>query len=450
MTTSMVDTIVSRWHAAASQTALISPDGEVNFHELLTAISLWQEKLEHHSISSGDVVLLKGNFDLQSIAALFALFQCKAITVLVAPSSFEKETEFSEHAKTQWIITAETQDIVKTEFDGKLPLFDKLKSENAAGLVFFSSGSSGSPKGAVHNVANLLRKFETPGKKFRTLAFLLFDHIAGIDTLLYSLANMSTLILPTDRTPTKICALIERHKVEVFPTAPSFLNILLLSKVYEKYDLSSLKIITYGSEMMPQTTLNQCSKCFPNARIIQKYGTSEIGALPSQSKSNTSTWIKLGGDGYDWRVVDGLFEIKAQTAMIGYLNAPDPFTSDGYFKTGDKVEQDGDYLRFLGRESDIINVGGQKVFPAEVEACIREIPTIAEVSVYGQKHPILGAAVVAQIRPANDKISPAEIRTTIRKHLSGILENYKIPQKFIISEKSLTTERFKQIRKAQL
>lgn len=449
MLSSVDDIFLSEWKKSdtITRTAFVSNDTNVSYGELLQAIDDWTEKFRNDGVASGDVVLLKGDFSLSAISALFALFQHRAITVLVAPSSYEKELEFCEASKAQWILDTESNTLSKTNFDGKFDLFGELRSINAAGLVFFSSGSTGTPKGAVHNVENLISKFSKPGKNLRTLAFLLFDHIAGIDTLLYSLANASTLVLPSSRAPKDVCALIEKHKVEVFPTAPSFLNLLLLSKAYETHDLSSLKIITYGSEMMPHSTLEQVSKIFSNARIIQKYGTSEIGALPSKSRSSNSTWIKLGGDGYDWRVRDGLFEIKANTAMVGYLNAPTPFTEDGYFKTGDQVEQDGEYIRFLGRDSDIINVGGQKVFPAEVEACIREMDEIAEVSVYGQKHPILGAAVVAKIRPAKEDATPAEVRNAIRQHLSGNLEPYKIPQKYIMTRDALTTERFKQIRK---
>ena len=72
------------------------------------------------------------------------------------------------------------------------------------------------------------------------------------------------------------------------------------------------------------------------------------------------------GDGYKTRVVDGLLEVKAKSAMLGYLNAPSPFTDDGWFKTGDSVLENG-YYKILGRKSEIINVGGEKVYPQEVE-----------------------------------------------------------------------------------
>ena len=445
---SMVRTFLARFEQAADKTAIITADTSFTYAALLDGVRDWQDKLTSSKVGHGTVVLLKGDFSQSSIAALFALMDTGAMIIPLAPTSYEKADEFAAEGRAEWEIDTASGAITKRSGDGAHPVYDLVRKDSAPAIVLFSSGSSGKSKGVVHNAERLLEKFRAPGKNLRTLAFLLFDHIAGLDTLFYSLANGSTLILPVSRAPETICRLIEKHAVEVLPTAPSFLNLLLLSEAYKAHDLSSLKIITYGSEMMPQATLERCADLFPDVRLIQKYGTSEIGALPTKSRDNRSTWLKLGGAGYDWRVRDGRFEIKAQTAMVGYLNAPSPFTEDGYFKTGDRVEQDGDYVRFLGRDSDIINVGGQKVFPAEVENAIKEMESVAEVAVRGAPHAILGQAVIARIRPVDPGQTPAALRGAVRAHLSGKLETYKIPQKYEIVHEALTTDRFKTNRKA--
>src|SRR5581483_4450949 len=107
-----------------------------------------------------------------------------------------------------------------------------LRAVDHPGLVLFSSGSSGKPKGAVHDLAALLRKFERPRPALRTLAFLLFDHIGGINTLLHVLASGGCLVTVTDRSPDGVLAAVERHRVELLPTSPTFLNLVLLSEAH--------------------------------------------------------------------------------------------------------------------------------------------------------------------------------------------------------------------------
>ena len=445
----MLERLIQQMEAVRGDIAVVASDAPVTYGALLESIADWTERLDAHGVAAGQVALLKGTFSRASISALIALFQKQAIVILLAPTSYEKEAEFMEVGLAQWQIQANTGEITPRDLKADHPLYDKLRMAGEPGLVLFSSGSTGVSKGTVHSAARLLRKFAAPGKTLRTMAFLLFDHIAGIDTLFYSLFNQSTLVLPDDRSPDAVCAQIAKHRIEVLPTAPSFLNVLLLSGAYKSHDLSSLKIITYGSEMMPASTLNRCVEAFPQTRFIQKYGTSEIGAPPSRSKSDTSTWVKLGGDGFKWRVAEGKLEIKAKTAMLGYLNAPSPFTPDGYFMTGDAVEVDGDFIRFLGRDSDIINVGGQKVYPAEVENLIRNLADVEDVAVYGEPHAILGAAVVAKLKPVDPATSLKDLRIAIRTALSGQIEPYKIPQKYLLTQNALTTARGKQIRRSQ-
>ena len=147
-----------------------------------------------------------------------------------------------------------------------------------------------------------------------------------------------------------MCAAIERFQVQILPTSPTFLNLLLLSGAYERHDLSSLELVTYGTEVMPEPTLARLHEILPRVRLLQTYGLSEVGILRSKSKSSDSLWVKVGGEGFQTRIVDGMLEIKAQSAMLGYLNAPSPFSEDGWFKTGDAVEVEGEYIRILGRQ----------------------------------------------------------------------------------------------------
>jgi acyl-CoA synthetase (AMP-forming)/AMP-acid ligase II len=168
--------------------------------------------------------------------------------------------------------------------------------------------------------------------------------------------------------------------------------------------------------------------------------------MRSKSRSSDSLWVKLGGEGFETRVVDGMLEIKAQSAMVGYLNAPSPFTADGWFRTFDHVEVDGEYFRILGRRSELINVGGEKVFPAEVESVLATMPGVLDVAVVGEPHPITGNIVKATVRLAEpEKLS--DFRKRVRLFCQGRLAEFKVPSKVVLTDVALHTDRYKKIRR---
>jgi acyl-coenzyme A synthetase/AMP-(fatty) acid ligase len=309
-------------------------------------------------------------------------------------------------------------------------------------LLLRSSGSSGRPKTIVHSVHRLLRKFERPRTGYRTVAFLLFDHIGGIDTLFVTLANGGCLIMPEGRSPDHVAAAVARHRAEVLPASPTFLNLLLLSGAHDRHDLGSLRIITYGTEVMPASVLERLTTALPGVQLIQKFGMSELGTLRSRSQASDSPWVTVGGDGVQWRVADGLLEIRSDTAMLGYLDAPSPFTEDGWLRTGDAVEVDGAYLRFLGRRSEIINVGGLKVYPAEVESVLLQAPDVLEATVSGEANPLIGTLVKAVVRVAGDE-GDADARARLRRHCREHLQPYQVPQRLDVTREALHTARFK-------
>jgi long-chain acyl-CoA synthetase len=325
------------------------------------------------------------------------------------------------------------------------PIYQTLRDRGHAGLVLFSSGSTGKPKGAVHDMDALLKKFELPRQAYTTLAFLQLDHIGGLNTLFYTLSNGGTLVFAAERSPAQVCEAIERHKVDLLPTSPTFLNLLLLSEEHRKHDLSSLKLITYGTEPMPESTLRRVAEAFPTVKLLQTYGSTEIGILRSQSRSSDSVWVRVGGEGFETRIVDGRLWVKAESAMLGYLNAPSPFDADGFYDTGDTVERDGDWLRIIGRESEIINVGGSKVFPAEVESVLLELDNVADVAVHGEPSPITGRIVAATVRLVREEPA-AQFKQRMRQFCSTRLEPFKIPARIRFVDGPLHSHRFKRRR----
>ena len=274
---------------------------------------------------------------------------------------------------------------------------------------------------------------------------MLFDHWGGLNTLFHVLSSGGTLVFLENRNPDYVCNLIEKYKVELLPTSPTFLNMMLLSRSYERFSLDSLKIISYGAEPMPQNLLKRLGILFPALKLQQTYGLIELGVMRSQSESNDSLWVKLGGEGYQTRVEDGILQIKSDSAMLGYLNATSPFTEDGWFITGDTVEVKGEFFRILGRKSEIINVGGEKVFPQEVENVILQIKGVVDVIVYGESNPLTGKIVCAKLKYEGDKSKP-DISREIKTYCRQNLESFKVPVKIEIVDNTFESDRFKKSR----
>jgi len=369
----------------ADRTALIWHDQEFNYAYLATEISNWIEKLDN--IEAGAVVGLESDFSPQTIAILFGLIEKNCILASFDMHFKESNKAKYDIAQLDYLIqvNSETQIEIQsfTSEHAKHEFFTTIRERGNPGLLLFTSGSSGKPKGALHDFSKLLEKFKTERKSLRTVNFLLFDHWGGLNTLFHILSNGGTLVVLENRNPDYVCELIFKHKVELLPTSPTFLNMMLISRAYQRFSIESLKIISYGAEPMPEGLLANLNKLFPKIQFQQTYGLIELGVVRSKSGSNGSLWFKIGGEGFSFRVVDGMLEIKADSAKLGYLNAPSPFTEDGWFMTGDKVEVKGEYFRILGRVSELINVGGEKVYPKEVENVIMEVEGIEDVVVYG-------------------------------------------------------------------
>lgn len=443
-----VDFLLESFGRFGQRDAIVWRDRTFPYEWLLATFKDWQKSIARHGVEPGTVVSLEADFSPNAAALLLALVDRGCIVVPLTSSVEQHKPEFRRVAEVECSINVaddDTADFEETGVAVQHEILRQLKRRGRSGLILFSSGSTGRNKASVHDFIPLLDKFRTTRHAWRTITFLLFDHIGGVNTLFYVISNGGCVVTLQDRSPEGVCAAIERHRVEVLPTSPSFINLLLLSEAYRKYDLSSLALVTYGTEVMPEGTLRRFREVFPDVRMQQTYGLSEVGILRSKSKSSDSLWVKIGGEGFKTRVVDGLLEIKADSAMLGYLNAPDPFTDDGWFRTGDAVDVDGEYLRILGRREEIIIVGGQKVYPAEVESVLEQMDGVEEAVVSGEPNAITGQIVRAHVKLATSE-RPSEFRTRMRTFCRHHLPEFKVPQKVVVVDGSLHGDRFKKKR----
>lgn len=400
---------------------LRGPEGDLHFSEVVG-----QEFVDLSIIQAGDVVALIGDFEAVSISSLLRLIDMQVVLVPLTVDTRADHEYFFDAAHVDVVVEGKDVKRIKPAGGETHPDIQKLRDLGHPGLVLFSSGTTGRPKAILHDFSKFLIRFRTPRPALKTVNFLLFDHIGGINTLLHTLFNCGMVVIPSARTPEAILDDIIKNDVELLPTTPTFLRMMLLSGLLEKVDLSCLKIITYGTERMDQPTLDHLCEVLPHVDFRQTFGMSELGILRVKSKARDSLWMLVGGEGVETKIENGILKIKSENRMLGYLNAPSPFT-DGWYDTADLVEADGDYIKVVGRKNDVINVGGIKVLPSEIERVALLDENVARAKAYGADNPITGQhiEVICEAKEGCD-LNKRELRKHFRNHLQPQLCPHRI------------------------
>ena len=442
--------LIERFADAPDRVAFFHEGRSVTYGAVVTTVADLGARLRAAGVAPGDTVAVVGDYSPEVFCMLLALARQRCTVIPLTRSSVVEESVALGVSGCEWYARFDAAGTLESLEHRGLPsdnaVLAEFRSRQAPGLVLFSSGSSGRPKGMLHDLDRVAEKFRRQRSPVVAIPFLMLDHFGGINTLLAITSSLGTVVTVSDRSVTGMCAAIARHRVQLLPTTPSFLTLLMASNAHREHDLSSLTRITYGTEVMPQTTLDRVRAAFPGVVLQQTYGLSEVGVLRSESRDDGSLWMRIGGDGFRTRAVDGVLWIKSDFAMVGYLNAPSEFDADGWFNTHDEVEVDGDWFRVLGRVTDLINVGGQKVYPAEVEGVVLDVDNVADVAVHGEDHALLGQIVVATI--VVEQPEPVDsLKKRVRRACAGQLASYKVPVKVALSSGPLHSSRHKKIRR---
>jgi len=376
-----------------------------------------------NEVKQGDVVALIGEFDALTVISFITLLDKGAIVVPLTNINKNDHNNYFEILKVDLVVQ---KGVIINSFSNypKDNIIQSLVKDKESGIIFFSSGTSGIPKAIVHKTSLLLKRFSTPRKSYKTLNFLMFDHMGGINTLFHTIFNGGTIIGCKDRSVSTILELCTRFKIEVLPATPTFLRMLLMSGLIPKNIPKSIKIITYGTELMDQATLNDLCNLLPDVDFRQTYGLSEFSVLRVKSKFRNSLYMKIGGEGVDTKIVNDLLFIKSKFAMLGYINATSPFDTEGWYNTKDLVEQDSEgYIKIIGRDSDQVNVGGLKFMLSDVYNIAMTNKNIKQVIIYAKQNNISGQHIEAIIElNENSSISKDDLfnffNSSLPKHMA--------------------------------
>ncbi len=428
---------------ASDREAIVCFQARATYRNLIDRVAAWLSFFEAVAIPPGAVVAIDGGYSIEACALFLALGTSGRVAApLPAGVAHSNHLRIAAIDVIVAFNADDTWSWARLTPHSVPELLRTLRARGAGGVIVFSSGTTGESKASLFEFETLIGRYQQRRRAFRTLAFLLLDHLGGICTMLYTFAQGGTLIVADERTPEAICRATERDRIELLPTTPTFLRMLAMSGLHRRFDMTSLQMISYGTEPMAPATLRGLMTIFPDVRFKQTYGLSETAVLPTRSPTPDSLWLEIG---CDHKVVDGHLWVRPTTAMLGYLNLPSPFDADGWFYTGDAVEVRGRYLRVLGRESDLINVGGLKVYPAEVEDTLLALDNVRDATVWGQDNAVTGQVVAARVSLFEPE-DAAAFERRLYEFCRGRLEPYKIPAVVDIVTGAHHGERFKKVR----
>jgi len=190
---------------------------------------------------------------------------------------------------------------------------------------------------------------------------------------------------------------------------------------------------------MDQPTLDELCELLPNVDFRQTFGMSELGVVRVKSEARDSLFMKVGGEGVETRVVDNVLQIRSQSRMLGYLNAPSPFDADGWYDTKDVVEVKQGAFKVVGRTSDVINVAGLKFMASDVEREALQFPGVSLVKAYPKQNPITGQHVELLVQPTTEG---AVDKTALVGFLKQQLQPHMVPKRVRI-DSVIVGHRFK-------
>jgi len=318
--------------------------------------------------------------------------------------------------------------------------------------IIYTSGTTGAPKGVILTqgnfcfIVNAVVDYLKLTNKDRYALILPLNHTYGKTVLLTSIRVGAAIVMLDNfsRLQDFIQALSEQ-KCTIFSAVPYHIHVILKWCTLSKYDLSSLRILTFSANKLPSSTIDQLKEVLPHAEIFSMYGltesTTRVCFVPPDILMTKKESCGRPLRGVEVRIIDqngnplpqgksGEVVLRGPNVMKGYFREPELTATtlvDGWLKTGDLgyLDEDG-FLYLVGREKEIIKCAGERIGPAEIEEVLMCHPKVAEAAVTGSPDPTLGEIVHAFIVPKGDSLEEGELKTYCAK----LLSHHKLPRRY--------------------
>ncbi|MEZ5218638.1 MAG: AMP-binding protein [Ilumatobacteraceae bacterium] len=469
--TGLVDSLVDMFRdAVAAQPdgiALVELGGErVTYQQLWDRSAAVAGGLKAAGIERGDRVAIHLPNGNDWAYAFFGVQLAGAVAVPV-------NTRFTE-SEVEYVVTDSGAKFV-FEPDDALPNGDPFVVEGLApgdlSAIFYTSGTTGFPKGAMTTHENFLSNCETCRRvigvlddtRLINLISVPMFHVTGCNSqlLLTMFLGGTTVIMPTFDVQAFLRAIVDEH-VTMVTSVPAIFWLAMNQPNFADFDISGVRYVTYGGAPMAPEIIAKLRENVPHARLGNGFGLTETSSvstfLPDEycdSRPETVGFaapvVELDLDGVDPTTGVGELLIRGQNVVAGYWNKPEQTADtfvDHWLRTGDlaRVDDDG-FVQIVDRKKDMVNRGGENVYCVEVENALVLHPDIFEVAVIGVPDTMMGekvgAVVVGQPGTTPD---PMAIRAWAKDHLA----DFKIPQFISIREEPLPRNPGGKVLKAQL
>jgi long-chain acyl-CoA synthetase len=448
------------------RTALIVGEQNVTYAELARTVDSIAALLSERGVAPGGRVALVDATSLLSVATLIACARIGAAAVPMSARSTASEIAVVARAAGCGTVAVAGDEAADRVFEAlrESPIVEKgiqparrvdavPRSADDTAVVVLTSGTTGVPKPVPLTNGVIERRMSgyvaPPDPSVAAVAILCvpFHHVAGLVGVILGLAGGNTSVVQPRFDAGEWLELVERHRVQRAFLVPTMLRRILDHPRFADTDLSSLLMITYGAAPAPPELVARAVDALPNVAFIQVFGQTEtLGAVtmltPEDQRARPGS-VGKPMPGVEIRIVDPTTGADVADGETGEFWARAPFaTSAGWVHTGDLVRRDADgYLYAVGRMSDVINRGGEKIDPAEVEAALRKHASVMDAAVLGIADEDLGervaAVVVARDLRAED----------VREWCRGTLARFKVPERVIFVDELPLTELGKVSRK---
>ncbi|MFC4798359.1 class I adenylate-forming enzyme family protein [Neobacillus sp. GCM10023253] len=334
--------------------------------------------------------------------------------------------------------------------DDKIPFQPVKIDQDDTAVVFYTSGTTGKPKGVMLSAGNVRAAaqiwsdvMEITAADRMHIVTPLFHCAASHCFTVPTIYKGGTVVIEEAFSPEQTLRTMEKEKVTIFFGVPAIYSILLNTPKMAETDLSRLRLFTYGAAPMPYELVRTVKERYPDVKVQNLYGQTENSPGATTLKDHYAL-DKVGSvgeplPGLEVQVVDefgepvptgevGEIVVKGPLVMKGYLKneeATRQALKNGWLYSGDlgRFDQDG-LLYIVDRKKDMINRGGENVYPVEVEEVLYQIPEILEAAVVGVPHPIYGEVPKAFVVPKEGRTLTEE---DVLTYCKTKLAKYKLP-----------------------